>query len=570
MKSLKNIFSLLEKKEKVKFYKISFMAITASILETMGIASIFPLINLLTGKGETLNFLNNLNIKIHFINENEIIGLIIIIFLIYLLKNIFLCFFYWFENKFSYFTRFNLGNKLFNNYLNSPFSFHLENNSSSLTTKIVQETALFGSSLMSMIVLITETLIVVGITTLLLIIKPFETICLIGIIFIFGFLFYIFTKKIISNLGNQLILVQKEKMKVLNESLKSIKEIIIFRVSDYFYKIFSLRSMEAASHGYKMSFINRLPKIWFEMGALFIIFFIFIFYITKNDSNSEILATSGIFLLSALKIIPSINKILISIQTIRYSIAAVNSISADLNNKKIFIKANENLLEDQIKFNSEILFKDISLKYKNNQDEILKNFNLKIKKKDFIAIIGKTGSGKTSFLNILMGLVKPSTGQVLIDNLNINNNLISWRKKIGYVPQDITLIEDTLYKNIAYGISQDSVSQKKLDKSIQLSKLSEFLKNKNHNFLIGEDGSKISGGQRQRIAIARALYHDPEILILDEPTGSLDEITSKKLFQSLYELNKHKTIIVVSHDITDFKMFNKVFEIKNKLINQIK
>ena len=570
MQSLKNIFSLLEKKEKVKFYKLSFLAITASILETVGIASIFPLINLLTGKGETLNFLTNLNIKFNFINDNQIIELIIIIFFIYLLKNIFLSFFYWFENKFSYVTRFNLGNRLFANYLNSPFSFHLENNSSSLTTKIVQETALFGSSLMSMSALITETLIVVGITALLLIVKPFETICVIGIISIFGLLFYIFTKKIISNLGNQLVIAQKEKMKVLNESLKSIKEIIMFRVSNYFYKIFSLRSMEAASHGYKMSFINRLPKIWFEMGALFIVSFIVIFYVTKNDSNSEILATSGIFLLSALKIIPSINKILISVQTIRYSSAAVNSMSVDLNNKKTSIEIKQNSSGDQIKFNKEILFKDISLKYKNNQEEILKNFNFKIEKKDFIAIVGKTGSGKTSFLNILMGLVKPSTGQVLIDNFDINNNLISWRKKIGYVPQNITLIEDTLYKNIAYGISQESISQKKLDISIQLSKLSEFLKNKSHNFLIGEDGSRISGGQRQRIAIARALYHDPEILILDEPTSSLDEITSQKLFQSLYELNKYKTIIVVSHDITDFKIFNKVFEIKNKLINQIK
>mgnify|MGYP001287431217 CR=1 FL=1 len=570
MKSLKNIFSLLEKNEKVKFYKLSFLAITASILETVGIASIFPLINLLTGKGETFNFLNNLNIEIHFISENQIVGLMIIIFLIYLLKNIFLSFFYWFENKFSYVTRFNLGNRLFNNYLNSPFSFHLENHSSSLTTKIEKETALFGSSLMSLSALITETLIIVGITTLLLIIKPFETICVIGIISLFGFVFYIFTKKIISNLGIKLVIAQKEKMKVLNESLKSIKEIIIFRVSDYFYKIFSLKSMEAASHGYKMSFINRLPKIWFEMGALFIISFIVILYITKNDNSSEILATSGIFLISSLKIIPSINKILVSIQNIRYANAAVNSMSADLNNKKIFIEVNQNLSEDQIKFNEEILFKDISLKYKNNQEDILKNLNLKIKKKDFIAIIGKTGSGKISFINILMGLIKPSTGQVLVDNFNINNNLVSWRKKIGYVPQNITLIEDTLYKNIAYGISQESISQKKLDTSIQLSKLSDFLQNKNQNFFIGEDGSKISGGQRQRIAIARALYHDPEILILDEPTSSLDAMTSQKLFQSLHELNKYKTIIIISHDITDFKIFNKVFEIKNKLINQIK
>ena len=571
--SINKIFSLLEDKEKSQFSKLVILMFLASILETLGIASILPLINFLTDQEKSINFLENFFIDLTFFGNNYMIFLICIIFSVYLVKNIFLSFYYWFENRFSYNTRFNLGVRLYKGYLDSPYKFHLKNNSSILVTKIVQETAIFGSAIMSLSTLITEILVVIGITLLLLIIKPYETFYVITIILSVSLIFYFLTKKITFNLGKQLVATQKSKMKILNESLRSLQEIIIFRVSKYFYKLFKSKSMEVSELGYKMSFINRMPKIWFEMVAVIIISFIIIYSTLQNESTISILGILGIFFLSALKIIPSVNKILVALQSIRYSETAVISLSDDI---KVFqdqkIPSKENIKFKKFNFENNIIFKNIGFKFTSDSEEILKNINFKIKKNEFIAIVGKTGSGKTTFLNLLMGLLEPTSGQITVDDRDIYNDVEKWRSNLGFVPQNINLLDDSLKKNIAYGLVDNLISEVKIKKSIELSQLSTFLENSKEQLdrSIGESGIKISGGQKQRIAIARALYNSPEILIFDEPTSSLDPVTTSKLFDTLKKLNNEKTIILVSHDIRDFSIFDKVYEIKNQSIVKLK
>ena len=571
--SINKIFSLLEDKEKSQFSKLVILMFLASILETLGIASILPLINFLTDQEKSINFLENFFIDLTFFGNNYMIFLICIIFSVYLVKNIFLSFYYWFENRFSYNTRFNLGVRLYKGYLDSPYKFHLKNNSSILVTKIVQETAIFGSAIMSLSTLITEILVVIGITLLLLIIKPYETFYVITIILSVSLIFYFLTKKITFNLGKQLVATQKSKMKILNESLRSLQEIIIFRVSKYFYKLFKSKSMEVSELGYKMSFINRMPKIWFEMVAVIIISFIIIYSTLQNESTISILGILGIFFLSALKIIPSVNKILVALQSIRYSETAVISLSDDI---KVFqdqkIPSKENIKLKKLNFENNIIFKNIGFKFTSDSEEILKNINFKIKKNEFIAIVGKTGSGKTTFLNLLMGLLESTSGQITVDDRDIYNDVEKWRSNLGFVPQNINLLDDSLKKNIAYGLVDNLISEVKIKKSIELSQLSTFLENSKEQLdrSIGESGIKISGGQKQRIAIARALYNNPEILIFDEPTSSLDPVTTSKLFDTLKKLNNEKTIILVSHDIRDFSIFDKVYEIKNQSIVKLK
>ena len=571
--SINKIFSLLEDKEKSQFSKLVILMFLASILETLGIASILPLINFLTDQEKSINFLENFFIDLTFFGNNYMIFLICIIFSVYLVKNIFLSFYYWFENRFSYNTRFNLGVRLYKGYLDSPYKFHLKNNSSILVTKIVQETAIFGSAIMSLSTLITEILVVIGITLLLLIIKPYETFYVITIILSVSLIFYFLTKKITFNLGKQLVATQKNKMRILNESLRSLQEIIIFRVSKYFYKLFKSKSMEVSELGYKMSFINRMPKIWFEMVAVIIISFIIIYSTLQNESTISILGILGIFFLSALKIIPSVNKILVALQSIRYSETAVISLSDDI---KVFqdqkIPSKENIKSQKLNFENNIIFKNIGFKFTSDSEEILKNINFEIKKNEFIAIVGKTGSGKTTFLNLLMGLLEPTSGQITVDDRDIYNDVEKWRSNLGFVPQNINLLDDSLKKNIAYGLVDNLISEVKIKKSIELSQLSTFLENSKEQLdrSIGESGIKISGGQKQRIAIARALYNNPEILIFDEPTSSLDPVTTSKLFDTLKKLNNEKTIILVSHDIRDFSIFDKVYEIKNQSIVKLK
>ncbi len=564
---LKKILFLLDKKEKYKFFKLSFFMLFASILETIGIASIFPLINFFIGNGTSLSFLNNITDKVSFLNENNIISLVAIVFVIYLSKNIYLSIFYWFENAFAYNTRYNLGSRLYQNYLSKSYDYHIENNSSVLITKIVQQTAQFGSALMSLSAIITEFFVVLGITILLLFLKTFETLCVISIILILGLLFYFFTRRISYSLGKTLVLAQKQKMKVLNESLKSVKEIIIFSVKTYFFKIFRDKSMQVSELGYKMSFINKLPRVWFEMAALTIISFIIIYSTLVNESSPEILATLGIFLVSALKIIPSIIKILVSLQILKYSETAVNNLSSDLDQIK---KHEESNYENKyfINFKNSISFKNVGFKFDKSKNEILKNLNLSISRGDFVAIVGPTGTGKTTFLNIIMGLIEVTSGAITVDGKNIQDNLFNWRKKIGFVPQNINLLDDSIKKNIAFGLNDQEISEKNIERSVSYAQLSNFVEKTENkiNTIIGEDGKQISGGQKQRIAIARALYHDPEILILDEPSSALDSLTSSELFNTLQKLNKHKTIILVSHNIENYKIFNKVYEIKNQTI----
>jgi ABC-type bacteriocin/lantibiotic exporter with double-glycine peptidase domain len=309
------------------------------------------------------------------------------------------------------------------------------------------------------------------------------------------------------------------------------------------------------------------------MVAIIIISFIIIYSTLQNESTISILGTIGIFFLSALKIIPSVNKILIALQSIRYSETAVISLSDDI---KVFqdqkIPSKENIKSQKLNFENNIIFKNIGFKFTSDSEEILKNINFEIKKNEFIAIVGKTGSGKTTFLNLLMGLLEPTSGQITVDDRDIYNDVEKWRSNLGFVPQNINLLDDSLKKNIAYGLVDNLISEVKIKKSIELSQLSTFLENSKEQLdrSIGESGIKISGGQKQRIAIARALYNSPEILIFDEPTSSLDPVTTSKLFDTLKKLNNEKTIILVSHDIRDFSIFDKVYEIKNQSIVKLK
>ena len=538
------------------------------LLETIGIASIIPLINILSGNSSSLNIFDNIVNNFGIEEKNLIKFSVITIFFIYFLKNIYLSFYYYLENKFAYRTRFNLGSKLYNKYLEKPFSFHSQTNSSILIAKIVQETSIFGNSLMALSSLITEFLIIIGVLTLLLIIKPYETLIIIFITALLGFMFFFLSQKVSFNLGRQLVIKQQNKMKILKETLNSMKEIIIFDAKNYFKNIFFTKSMEVAKYGYKMSFLNRLPRIWLELGGILIISSILLFSISKNEENLETLGTIGIFLLTSLKIIPSVNKIIVSLQTIKYSETANRSLYQDSIDNSV-----KELEEDiNYKFEKAIDLKNINFHYKNSDTKILENINLQIRKGEFIAIIGESGSGKTTLINLLTGLLEPTNGEILVDDIEIKRNFTNWRKKIGFVPQNINLLDDTLKKNIAYGLDDNQILTENLDKSISLSQLKNFVNQSidSFNLNVGENGAKISGGQKQRVGIARALYHDPEILIFDEPTSSIDPKKTNDFFLMLRELNKTKTIIVVSHDIDDYKFFDSVYEIKNHSIKNIK
>lgn len=324
----------------------------------------------------------------------------------------------------------------------------------------------------------------------------------------------------------------------------------------------------------KMSVISELPRNLLELliviiGSLILIALYYYFSLSKQI----ILSTLGLFVVSMFRILPSVNRMLYALNSIKYYLPTtdiiyeeIRSIKSNINNKEF-----NNLTK--INFEDKIELKDVSFKYSENNNNILDNINLTIKKNQIIGILGKNGSGKSTFLNIFVGLLNSDKGTMLIDGKNIKEIRYQYQKLVGYVPQKTLLTEDTLRKNITFDFTDAKFDKKLYSEAVNQSDLNEIIENlpEKDNTLLGERGIKLSGGQQQRVSIARAIYRNPEIIILDEATSALDDKAEKKIVNNLIsKLKGKKTILIVSHNKELFKFCDIVYELKDKKLSETK
>ncbi len=571
-KNIIKIIKILDTNQKTFFKYLIFLMLIAMILETVGIASLIPLINIFSDG----NLLSNYNIEIYLKSlnidiKNNINIFIVFILFFFILKNIFLVFFYHLDSKFIYKVRFDLGVSLFEKYLYRDYLFHVQNNSAKLKEKIIGQTSIFGGALSGLSQIICEGLIIFGLLLFLFLIKPQETfIILITGVFLSSS-FYLILRSKVYKLGQKRILFNTALIKSMTEGFDAIKDIMIFKSQKEFINILREDSQNLANAGYKMSFINRLPKIWFEI-TLIILLTVLIFIVgEKNEDYGSIIATVGIFLITALRILPSANKILQAFQQIKFSESTLDSLEQDLEEKDLK-KLKKLSKENEFFFQNKIEFKQVNFNYDGSRTNILNDINFQINKNEFIGIIGETGSGKSTLIDLLTGLIKPVSGSIEVDGKSISMNQNSWIKKIGYVPQNVYLTDDTIEKNISFGYDKD-FSNEEMEKAIKNAQLTKFIAGLKNGIKtkVGERAVKISGGERQRIGIARALYRNPDILLFDEATSALDIETENSFFNTLNSLKRKKTIIFITHRRNNLDFFNQVFLIKNNnLINQIK
>ena len=571
-KNIIKIIKILDTNQRTFFKYLIFLMLIAMILETVGIASLIPLINLFSDG----NLLPNLNVEIFLkslnidIKDNINIFLIFILFF-FILKNIFLVFFYYIDSKFIYKVRFDLGVSLFKEYLYRDYLFHVRNNSAKLKEKITAQTSVFGGALSGLSQIICEGLIIFGLLSFLFLIKPLETLIILLTGLFLSLFFYLILRSKIYILGKKRVIFQSALIKTMTEGFDAIKDIMIFKSQKEFINNLREDSKNLAKAGYTMSFINRRPKIWFEI-SLIILLTVLIFIIgEKNEDYGSIIATVGIFLITALRILPSSNKILQAFQQIKFSESTLDSLEQDLKEKDLKPLKNSNK-ENEIFFQNKIEFKQVNFNYDGSKINILNHINFQINKNEFIGIIGETGSGKSTLIDLLTGLIKPVSGSIEVDGNSISKNPNSWIEKIGYVPQNVYLTDDTIEKNISFGYDKD-LSNEEMEKTIKNAQLTKFIASLKNGIKtkVGERAVKISGGERQRIGIARALYRNPDILLFDEATSALDIETENSFFNTLNSLKKKKTIIFITHRRNNLDFFDQVFLIKNNsLINRIK
>tara|TARA_E500000178_G_scaffold355300_1_gene427437 strand:+ start:4046 stop:5752 length:1707 start_codon:yes stop_codon:yes gene_type:complete len=562
---INQIWNFLSFKERKKFSVLIFLSIIVLTLEIVSISTIFPFIYSLTDEHFLIKYeyLNNLYKPLNLDNNYFSIIILLFLFVIITIKNTFLSFFFWMENKFLYQTQEKISKNLYSNLINKDYPFHLRNNSGDLITRIRVDSVTIREAITGLFNLIQSSIFIFGILLFLIILEPIGFTITSLIFLILGSIFYKITSKKISEMGEIRQKYEVERTKKLQESFSGIKEIKTFLLDNSFIRKYD-NIAQSVAHSYAIrGFILKLPKVFLETLVLIVIIVLTMILIQKTDQNSKIFALLGVFAVSAIKIIPHVYSVLNALNIFKFSKKPIEYYNINLKNLK-----NKTNIEkkNDFKFKEEITFENVCFSYPDKHQEVFKNLNFKIKMGDRIHLKGVTGSGKSTLIDLLLGLQKTTSGQIKVDKKALSSLGGSWFNNISYVPQSIYLFDDNIKKNITLS-DKVEIDEEHFSKCLEAAELKNFiskLPNK-ENTQIGEVGSKISGGQKQRIGIARALYKKSEIIILDEATNAVDDITEKKIYINLNSF-KNKTFIVINHrEIPEELNFNKYLIEEKKL-----
>jgi len=567
MNLISKIYFILTKQNKKKSIFFFFFLILATIFEVLSISLIFPAVTILINADlpENLQFIDSgLETLSTLTGLNYLIVGISILILVFFIKNIFLLYYFWWKNGYSNDVQKHLSQRLFMTYLRQPYTFHLQRNSSELIRNLVNEVSTFQKTFQSGLELIFEIFVLFSILVLIFVAEPKGALIVFLLIAIFSLIIYFFTQKKVKNWGKIRLSLSSKYFQNVTQAIGSIKDIILTgRENNFLYNHYDQKSILTKIQQ-KFATITILPRFLFEFLAVFGILSLIIFFISEGRSYENILPSVSLFAMAGYRLMPSANRILVAAQGFRYRYMSIDILYEelrlrDLHDNKVdnefFEPANPSIEKTQKSvnhFNDKVEIIDLSYKYQNTKINTLKNINLTIERGQSIGIFGASGSGKSTLVSLILGLLEPTYGKIKIDGNDLDKIKSTWQKNIGYVPQSVYLTDDTISQNIAFGLSKDLISDKMVEKAIEASQLKKFVNSLENGkeTVVGENGVRLSGGQVQRIGIARALYHNPSVVIFDEATSSLDYETEKELMKDINMLKSNKTLIIIAHRLT--------------------
>ena len=569
IKTIIEFFSLLTSSQRRRFYTLQILVIIMTFAEVASIFSITPFMAIVGDPSllQKENLLGTLYIKSNLASPYEFIFYLGFIVLGILMISAFISIFItWRLAIFSTKIGVEIGDSLYSHYLNQDWLFHTRGSSSNLTKKISTDTARLTTEFILPLMYLNSRLCLTLIVVLILLIyDPLVlTICL--VIFSGGY-FFIFkiaqTKLEINNknISNMFL----ERYKLMNSGFGGIKEVLLMGKSSNFIKLFTTAGNKLAySQGVNKA-IALVPRYFMElMGFTFMISLV-LYLISKSQGVlflASILPILSIYAIAGIKLLPALQQIFGAITTIKGNLSAYKSIEEDLKNINTQVKKKIEANKQVWSKHNEICLKNITFNFTEKKFFTINNVSLTIKPNTSVGFLGKSGSGKSTIIDIITGLIDPNQGEITIDGIPLNKkNLRTWQNKIGIVPQAIFLLEGSIAENVAFGISHDLIDYQQVKKVLKLAYLEEWLSGLENGIhtKVGERGIQLSGGQRQRIAIARSLYYEPDVLIFDEATSALDRITEKTIMNSIDDFSGKKTLIMISHRLTTVQKCDQIF-----------
>lgn len=565
-KTIKQAISILFRYQKVESIYFVFLLGLAVILEGISIAFIFPIVQIIVSS-ETSPYLKFFEEILPFNLEINPANLILLMIFIYGFKTFYLLFFAWWRNNFIAKLNINLNLFLYKNYLRKEFEDITRVDTSIILRNSFDIVRNLTGAIESILQLFVEIFTFIIILILLVYYDASSTSNLILTISIIVLAYIVLTKNLLFSWAKKKITLTGKIFKSIRETFSMIRFVKLKSKESYFYTNFKNAIVNFHLLNRNFSFFKEIPKNLLELIAVFLLGLVPIFQLQDESSIIDILPILGIYAAAALRIIPGVSRVLSLSQLIYHTGPSVQLLFPELINKNQSID-NLNFGSKKIKktdFKSEITFNNVSYKYPDKEKFAIKNLNFTLKKKDFICIIGETGIGKSTFVDLITGLIRPQEGIIKFDNKNIQDHLNDWHNLISLVPQRTVLVNDTIKKNITLQIN-DYDNELKIKNAAKYSRLDKFI-DKNDvglDYLVGEDTKGLSGGQAQRIAIARCLYDDPEILIFDEITSALDKDTSEELIKTFLNVLKDKTVIFITHSDLITVKADSVYKLETK------
>jgi ABC-type multidrug transport system fused ATPase/permease subunit len=559
MSSIKKFFYLLTAREKKQYIFITVFLFFNTFIEMFSLSLIIPLFNIIfLNEYPNYNFLLEFGIEGNIFSENKIL-IIFLVFLVFAIKNIFLILYNYFTGFFFSKSNIKISNELVSGFLNQNYNFFLKKKSNSILKKSFEDVKNLRIFLVSFQIFATELIFCAALAIFLLIINFKIFLYFLVTFSIIFFAYFKLIKNRIVNWSKTASNSIEDSQSLLSEGIEGIKDIIIYILKDNFIDKIKILFKTYNISVFKLDFINNIARFWIETVVVFVLTSSLVFIIYFGYSAQEFLPVFTLFAVAVFRIIPSMNRLIASYQNLRYYKLSLGIIYDHLHEFR-----NQNLKDFQKEkiFEKLIVFNNVSYFYENSKI-ILRDVNLEIRKGDKICIRGENGSGKSTVLNLVAGLLIPSTGKIVIDSYTEIQNIKNWFENISYVQQNIFLFDDSIVNNITLN---SGYNKNKFDNIIYLLSLEKIFCNfkAGVNSVVGKNGSKLSGGQKQVLAVARALYKDSEIILFDEPTSAMD-LNYMAIFKNFLLNSSNKTILVVTHDeLLNDHYFDKVYQIKKQ------
>jgi len=557
---LRRVLAQLSKQEKLQLGGVSFLIFFGIVLEALSISLILPLIGVLTNSSEFVQNNNWIPTRVKKMDEIQLLQVALALFVIvYIIKSVFVVGSTWAQKKFTAMLGVRLGVDLFDVYISQPHSFYAQTNSSSLIRKS-QNSGIFISGVLDpLLIVFTDGSVALVLIIGLLIVEPLGTAF---VVLFFGLATLFLQRKLRSRLigwGVAQNIYSEEQLKILQHSYGGVREITLYGRHQYFSDLYKSRISETARIGQKHGTLSVVPRLWLEIVALSALLLVVSVMRFQDKNLSEIGITLTLYAAVSFRVLPTFSRLVASFQSVAFSKSLVEEVANDLEMEKIRFTSR---LEADF-FTRSIKFENVSFTYAGSDSPVFKDVSIEFIRGSSIGIVGPSGSGKSTFVDLLLGFLEPTSGSVLVDGIDLSEIRYSWMRHVGYVPQEVFLLDDTIEANIAFGVEPHLIDTDRLAGALKQARIESFVKTLPSGLKtkIGERGVRLSGGQRQRLGIARALYRNPDVLVFDEATSSVDGATEAELMVEIAELGRTRTIIQIAHRVDTVKNCEQIFRV---------